>query len=48
MFINDSVSFLDDKTDDFQVFTIEAVFPDGVKLHGIDRIIPRDELIIVH
>ena len=42
------VSFLDDKTDDFEIFIVEHVLPNGVKLMGIERIINDDELTIVH
>lgn len=48
MKVNDNVSISDDKSQEFDVFTIEAITPDGIKLIGIDRIFSPDELTIVH
>ena len=47
--IGDQVSLADDKSQEFDVFIVEAILPCGcIKVEGLDRKFTPDELEIVH
>lgn len=47
--IGSQVSLADDKSQEFDVFIVEAILDNGcIKVENIDRHFPPDELTIVH